>query len=62
MSTWSTVSKNSSTWSTSSKTVGAGTDALLLEDGFYMLTEDSFHLILEQAVAGAVSWSAQNKS
>lgn len=62
MSTWTGTNKNSSSWTGTSKTVGSGTESLLLEDGFYLLTEDGFHLILDQSVAGALSWTGTNKS
>lgn len=61
MAVWSSQSKNSSSWSSDSKS-GGGFGYLLLEDGFFLLQETLDKLILEQTSAAGVAWSSQTKS
>lgn len=52
MTTYSTIAKNTTTYTAS--TDSSVVSALLLEDGFYFLLEDGGKLVLEQSVAGTI--------
>ena len=56
---YSNQSKNSASWGNQSK---GGNDFLLIENGSYLLLEIGNKIILEQSVAGAISWTNQNKN
>jgi hypothetical protein len=61
MSTFTGTNKSSSTWTGQNKNLG-GLGYLLLETGFFLLTEASGKLILDQTSAGGVVWTGVSKS
>ena len=61
MATFTGVNKSSSTWTGQNKNLG-GLGYILLETGFFLLTEASGKLILDQTSTGGIVWSGQNKS
>lgn len=61
MSTFTGTNKSSSTFTGTNKSLG-GLGYLLLEDGFFLLTEALDKLILDQTSAGGVTWTGVNKS
>lgn len=61
MSTFTGTNKSSSTWTSENKNIG-GLGYLLMEDGFFLLTEALDKLILDQTSSGGLVWSGTNKS
>lgn len=60
-SSYAGLSKNSSSFVNQAKSMGVN-DFLLLEDGFYVLQEDGFKIILEQSNPSTISWSNLTKN
>jgi len=58
MATWSNRSKNTATWITVPK---GYLDLLLKEDGYFLLQESRYKIILDQS-ATSVSWSNRTKN
>lgn len=62
MSTWTPTTKNTVSYTPTSKSTSGTASFLLLEDGFYLLLEDGFKLMLEQSTSGSITWTPVSKS
>jgi hypothetical protein len=59
--TWTKASDHSATWGKTSKDIGA-LSFLLLENGSYILQENSGKFVLEQGNAPGLTWTKTNHS